>query len=590
MSTALRVGLPHPRPLPPRWARGYSSLRQHGFGFTTLAIVALVVGVPLATGLGMSLHVGLPGRAGPLSFENFGKAYLDPTLLDILWTTLRFAAGTVLVALVFAVPLVWLVHRTDMPGKGAIFVLTIATLLVPVFLGAMGWILLFSPQIGLANALAKTLFGLKDAPFSIYNIPGMAVVQGLSLVPACFFMLGAAFRAMDPALEEASLTAGAGRLKALFTVTLPLAWPAIAAVMVYMFMLAVSLFEVPAIIGWPSRIFVLSSLVYFAVNPSVGLPSYGLAGAYGVLMVGLGVLLAVFYFRIARNTRKYAVVTGRGYRPALLELGVWRWPALGFVGFYSLLALVMPLLALLWTALLPHAEALSMDALHDLTLSNFEAIPQYVGLKPFLNTALLVLLAPTVAVGLSVLVSWVTMRQQFPLRGVLDGLAFMPQAVPHILFAAALAYLALVYRAWLPIYGSVFIIILVDGIAFLAYGSRTLNNAMIQLHQELEESGRVCGSSRLQALRTIVLPLIAGAVFNAWLFICLLSYREVTVALLLRGSNNLVLSTLLWTLWTNGRAEEVGALGVVLIAVTLLIAWAARGLLSRGLQAAHMSS
>jgi ABC-type Fe3+ transport system permease subunit len=200
-------------------------------------------------------------------------------------------------------------------------VLTIATLLVPVFLGAMGWILLFSPQIGLANALAKTLFGLKDAPFSIYNIPGMAVVQGLSLVPACFFMLGAAFRAMDPALEEASLTAGAGRLKALFTVTLPLAWPAIAAVMVYMFMLAVSLFEVPAIIGWPSRIFVLSSLVYFAVNPSVGLPSYGLAGAYGVLMVGLGVLLAVFYFRIARNTRKYAVVTGRGYRDPAVEAG-----------------------------------------------------------------------------------------------------------------------------------------------------------------------------------------------------------------------------------------------------------------------------
>jgi iron(III) transport system permease protein len=226
----------------------------------------------------------------------------------------------------------------------------------------------------------------------------------------------------------------------------------------------------------------------------------------------------------------------------------------------------------------------SVEALRELTLANFGLIPQYVGPKPFVNTAILVLLAPTLAVGLSVVVSWVTIRHQFPLRGLLDTLAFMPQAVPHILIASALAYLALIYRAWLPIYGTIFIIILADGIAFLAYGSRTLNSAMIQLHQELEESGRICGSSRLQALRNIVLPLIAGAVLNAWLFISLLSYREVTAALLLRSNENQVLSTLLWSLWNNGKSQQVGALGVVLIGVTVVIAWAARGALARALQ------
>ncbi len=544
----------------------------------------------MAAGLAMSLHKGLPGRAGALSLENFQTAYLDPTLLEILGNTVRFAGGTVLVSLLFAVPLVWLLLRTDMPGKSVVFVLMIATLLVPVFLGAMGWILMFSPEIGLANAVAKAVFGLTEPPFSIYNIPGMAVVQGLSLVPGCFFMLAAAFGAMDPALEEASLITGAGRLKTIFTVTLPLAWPAIAAVMVYMFMVSVSLFDVPAVIGWHARIFVLSSLVYFAVNPSVGLPSYGLAGAYGVLMVGLGILLAFFYFRIARNSRKYAVVTGRGYRPTLMKLGRMRWPALGFVSLYGLLGLALPLMSLLWAAILPRAEAPSIEALKDLTLANFALIPQYVGLKPFVNTAVLVVLAPTLAVALSVLVSWVTIRHQFPLRGVLDTLAFMPQAVPHILIAAALAYLALVYRAWLPIYGTIVIIIVADGIAFLAYGSRTLNSAMIQLHQELEESGRICGSSRLQALKSIVLPLIAGAVFNAWLFISLLSYREVTAALLLRSNENVVLSTLLWSLWNNGKSQQVGALGVVLIGITLMIAWMARGLLSRGLQTSSQMS
>src|SRR6266571_4542717 len=377
MSIAVRLRNPLPSPLPLRWERGLSRLRQHGFGYAILGLIVLLVGGPLAAGLGMSLHKGLPGRAGPLSLENFQTAYLDPTLLEILSNTMSFAGGTVLVSLVFAVPLVWLLLRTDLPGKSVVFVLMIATLLVPVFLGAMGWILMFSPEIGLANALAKAIFGLKDAPFSIYNIPGMSIVQGLSLVPGCFFMLAAAFRAMDPALEEASLVTGANRLKTLFTVTLPLAWPAIAAVMVYMFMVSVSLFDVPAVIGWHARIFVLSSLVYFAINRSLGLPSYGLAGAYGVLMVALGLILAFFYFRVARNTRKYAVVTGRGYRPALTKLGSWRWPAIGFVTLYALLGLAVPLLSLGWAALLPRAMAPSVEALGQLTLANFGLIPQY---------------------------------------------------------------------------------------------------------------------------------------------------------------------------------------------------------------------
>src|SRR6266567_3696847 len=142
MSVAVRLRLPRTTSLPLRWERGLSRLRQHGFGYTILGLIVVLVGGPLGAGLGMSLHKGLPGRAGPLSLENFQTAYLDPTLLEILGNTMSFAGGTVLVS---------------------------------VFLGAMGWILMFSPEIGLANALAKAIFGLKEAPFSIYNIPGMSI-------------------------------------------------------------------------------------------------------------------------------------------------------------------------------------------------------------------------------------------------------------------------------------------------------------------------------------------------------------------------------------------------------------------------------
>ena len=553
-------------------------ITRHGFGYTALALVGLLVGAPVLAVVLMSLRVGLPGQASSLTLENYRRAYADPIFLQVLLNTLFFAIGTVLITLLFALPLVWLFNRTDLPGKRAIFVLLIAGFLVPVFLRAIGWILVFSPEVGLLNSLARWVLGIERPLFSIYNIPGMAFVQGLSLVPASFFMLSAAFRAMDPALEEASYISGAGRLRTVLRINIPVSWPAIAAVMVYMFMLAVSLFEVPAIVGWPARIFVLSSLIYFAVTPNVGLPKYGIAGAYGLLMMALGLLLAFLYFRVIRETKKYAVVTGRGYRPKMLRLGRWKYAAMAFVAFYLMLDSLLPFAAILWVSLLPHAQAFSVEALSKLTLVNYRQIPDLIGPRPFINTMILVVLVPTLSMGLSIFVSWVVVRQRFRLGGLLDAFAFLPLAVPQILFAVALAYLALLFRDVLPIYGTVFIIVLAHAIVYLAYGSRTMNGVMIQIHHELEESGRVCGSSKLRVLWRIVIPLMAGAVFNAWLWISLLSYREVTMALVLRGPDNTVLATLIWQLWTSGLAPEVGALGVVLIAVVVPVAWLARSL------------
>ena len=559
------------------FARGLTrEMTGHGFGYTALALVGLLVGAPVLAVVLMSLRAGLPGQASPLTLENYHRAYADPIFLQVLLNTFFFAGGTVLVALIFTLPMVWLFNRTDLPGREAIFVFLITSFLVPVFLRAIGWILVFSPEVGLLNSAARSVFGAERPIFSIYNITGMAFVQGLALVPASFFMLSAAFRAMDPALEEASYICGASRLRTLLRINIPASWPAIAAVMVYMLMLAVSLFEVPAVVGWPARIFVLSSLIYFAVTPNVGLPKYGIAGAYGLLMMALGLILAYLYFRVIRETRKYAVVTGRGYRPKMLRLGRWKYAAMAFVGVYLALDFVLPFGALLWVSLLSHAQVFSVEALSKLTLVNYRQIPDLIGVRPFINTMFLVLLVPTLSMSLSIFVSWVVVRQRFRLGGVLDAFAFLPLAVPQILFAVALAYLALLFREVLPIYGSVFIIVLAHTIAYLAYGSRTMNGVMVQIHHELEESGRVCGSSKLRVLWRIVIPLMAGAVVNAWLWISLLSYREVTMALTLRGPDNVVLATLIWQLWFSGLAPEVGALGVMLIAAVVPIAWLAR--------------
>ncbi len=543
--------------------------------------LAVFVGLPVGMVILMSFRTGFPGESVPLTLENFAEVYLTPRTYEILLNTLLFAVSSVFITLLIAVPLVWILMRTDIPFKKTIYVLLTIGILIPVFLRTIAWILLLSPRIGLINKWLQELFGLSSPPFDLYSISGMAFVQGVSFVPGAFFMLAAAYRSMDPSLEEAAYTAGVGKLRTFLKINIPITWPAIAGVMVYLFMTAIAVFEVPAIIGLPARILVLSSLIFTSTSPSTGLPEYGMAGAYGAIMLALGLVLAFLYVRLVKQGKKYTVITGRGYRPREIELGRWKWAALGFVFFYLAIEVFIPFAVLLWASVLPYLQLPSAEALASLTLKHYIELPTHVGPKPFINTLILMFAVPTVTMILSVLVSWVVIRTQVSFRGFLDTLAFVPHAVPGILMAVGLAYLALAYRDYFPLYGTVAIIVIAHAINWIAYGTRTTNSVMIQVHRELEEAGKVAGASTPRILGKIVLPLIAAGVLNSWVWIGMLSYREVTMSLTLLTRNNIVISTVVWQFWGSGWIPQVSALGVILILFATLVVGTVRVLLSR---------
>jgi iron(III) transport system permease protein len=245
----------------------------------------IVIGVPVVMVVLMSLRTGFPGETVPLTLENYLEVYANPRTYQVLLNTLFFAVASVSVSLVITVPLVWILMRTDIPLKKTIYVLLTIGILIPVFLRTIAWIILLSPRIGLLNKWLQQIFDLAGPPFNLYSLTGMAFVQGVSFVPGAFFMLAAAYRSMDPSLEEAAYTSGVGKLRTFFKINIPITWPAIAAVMVYLFMTALAVFEVPAIIGLPARILVLSSLIFQSTTPTTGLPDYGMAGAYGAIML-----------------------------------------------------------------------------------------------------------------------------------------------------------------------------------------------------------------------------------------------------------------------------------------------------------------
>src|SRR5437773_2580642 len=536
-----------------------------------LTLLVIMVGVPLIMVVLMSLRTGFPGEGGPLTLANFIAVYSAPSTYKILLNTLLFAFGTVIVGLAFAVPLVWLLNRTDIPFKNTIYVLMTVGILIPVFLRTIAWILLLSPRIGLVNQWAMQLFNLDQPIISLYNIPGMAFIQGVSFVPSAFFMLSAAYRTMDPALEEAAYTSGVSKLQTFLRINIPITWPAIAGVMVYLFMSAIAVFEVPAIIGFPARILVLSASIFTSTNPPTGLPNYGVAGAYGAVMLLAGLILAYFYVRLVQQGKKYTVITGRGYRPRQIPLGRWKWAALAFALLYLSMEVLIPFLVLLWASLLPHLQLPSAEALSEISFVNYTTIFDFVDAMPFINTAILMVAVPTATMVLSVLVSWIVVRTQVNFRGSLDTVAFLPHAIPSILLGVGLGYLGLAYRDYFPVYGTVIIIAIAHTISWIAYGTRTTNGVMIQVHRELEEAGKVAGASTPRVLGRIVLPLIAAGIFNSWIWISMLSYREVTMALALGTRKNLVVSTIVWQFWGNGWVPQVAALGVVLVLFAVLV-------------------
>ena len=513
-----------------------------------------------------------PGEPVVYTLNNYRNILTDPFTYKTMLNTLGFASTTVLVSLFFAIPIAWLVERTDLPGKEWVFTLMAIGALVPTFFTAMGWVFLLHPRIGVVNKLLMEGFGLAESPFNIASIVGMGWVEGLGLSSIAFIMIVATYRTMDPSLEEAGRVHGLKILKTLRYITLPLTFPGILAAAIYVFTIGLSAFEVPAIIGMSNKIFTFSTFIFYKMQPLEELPNYGVAGAVSSLLVVLALLLSGWYFKVLRFSSRYAVVTGRAYRPKLVELGnrrrAYAWI---FLGFFFLVAKLLPFLLLAWAALLSYFQPPSWAALSQVSLRNFYGLPWdllFIGAR---NTLLLMLAVPTLTLILCTAISWVILRSELKWRIVFDALAFLPHAVPSIILAIAAVFVALfLVRNTLPLYGTLSILILVYTVSRISFATRIINNSLAQIHPELEEAAFAGGLRVLQVMRKILLPLLKPALVYAWLWMALLCYRELTMAsVLVTNQNNVTLPMIVWGLWLGGSLNQAAAANLVILVFML---------------------
>lgn len=359
---------------------------------------------------------------------------------------------------------------------------------------------------------------------------------------------------------------GASSRTLLFKVTLPLILPALLAAAMYVAIVAVGAFDIPAVIGLGSRVYTFSTFMYVHAYPADGFPDYGTIAAGGALMIALALGMTFAYTNVLSRARSFAVITGKGYRPRLTELGRWKPAAWAFVGLYAVGALVIPFTFTLIYALLPFAEPLDAGVFARMSLINFAEIPWNLVLTGALHTAELVVVVPLAVVALSFAISWIVVRTTAPGRFVLDGISFMPHAVPSILFGIGASLAALfVLQHVFPIYGTVLLIGIVYTIGWISFGTRIVNSSLIQVHSDLVEAGTVSGAALGTVFREIVLPLVRPAAIGAWIYVVLLCMRELTLAAFISTPKNLTLPMVAWFLWNNGSIHEGAAVAVIVV-------------------------
>lgn len=500
------------------------------------------------------------------TFSGFSRAYGEHRIGELVGNSLWFAIGAALLALVVGTALAYLNVRTDVPFKALFFAASIVPLVIPGILYTIAWILLASPDIGLLNHLLEPIFG--KGTFDVFTVWGMIWVEGLHLSPIVFLLMVAAFRSMDPSLEESALMSGASRWTVFRKVTVPLVRPAIIAAVLIMTVRSLESFEVPALLGLQNGIYVFTSRIYFVLRSYP--PDLAAAGALavGLLVIALlGVALSQF---LGRKSKNFQTVTGKGFRPRPMELGKWRpWAGVLIIGYF-LMTVIAPLLVLFYTSLLKFYQAPSAEAFSSMNLDNYQELwHMNSAMTALKNSLILGLGAATIVMALMAIAAWIVVRSRIPGRQALDGLAFVPLVIPGLVLGLALSFVYL--RSPIPIYGTLFILLIAYVTRYLPYGMRYAVTSMQQIAGELEESAQVSGATWWQTFRRVLLPLLMPGLLAGWIYILVVSFRELSSSILLYSPGNEVLSILIWEQFENGQFTVLSALGVVMVVTLILL-------------------
>ena len=543
-----------------RWFFGLT----RGKNLTLLAVIILV-GYLALTPLGYLVY-GTLFEDGAFSFDAFSRAYEFSGIGEMIRNSVVFAVGSSLLSFVIGTTLAYVTIRTNVPFKSLLIATALIPLIIPGLLYTISWIMLSSENVGFINQTSQALIGRPI--FDIFSMAGMIWVEGSDTAPLVFLFMAAAFRGMDPSLEESALVCGASRWTMMRRVSIPLVRPAITGAMLIIAIRALESFEVPTLIGLPDRIYVFTSRIFFELNNF----DFGAAGALSINLLVLSLIGVYAVTKLRGQDREFATVTGKGFRPQTIDLGKARWPVAILVLFWFFITAVLPFSVMLYTSFLPYYQRFSFEAFGDFSFDNYrDLMDNDILVQAVTNSVVLSIGSATFIMIVMGLAAWLVVRSQVRGRSIIDQLTFLPLTVPGLVMGVSLSFVYL--RNPLPwqIYGTMWILFIAYVTRFMPYGMRYAVPSLTQISSELEESAAVSGASWWQVNRRILFPLMMPGLLAGWIYIVVVSIRELSSSILLYSPGNEVLSIVIWLHNEKGELTIVSAIGVLLVLFLIVI-------------------
>ena len=532
-------------------------------------MTAFLVLPPLYSVIQTSLFTTkLTGEIDRFTFQYYTNLWSELRVLGPFLNTVYFSIGSALLATLLGGTIAWIVTRTDSPLRGLGYFTAFASFGTPFILYTIGWLLLLG-KAGPVNHWLKILFNQTAPVINVYSLFGMIFIESLLWSPFVFLMLAAAFRSMDPSLEEASAVCGARVWQTMRRVSLRLMLPAFFSVLLLIFIRSFESFEIPALVGLPGDVRVLTTSIYIDAQKLP--PQYGSAGAFSVLLMLVVAATLYLYFRVTREGDRFQTVTGKGYRPTVIQLGRWRYVAAVGLVAYAVVLLVLPFLIIVWASLLPFYIQPSLEAIDRFTVKNYVTALHFHKITDSIkNSILLGLGSASVVMALTLLASWLLVRTKMRGRWLLDLMTTLPLLFPGIVMG--LAILRFYLFVPIPVYGTLWILLIAFVTRYIPYGIRYTHSGLLQLHKELEEAAYTAGASWSNCMRRIILPLMTPSFLGGWVFIFLLSAKELSMSVLLVSPQTPVVSVAIFELWENAQVGELAAFGVLWTAILVSIA------------------
>ncbi len=471
-----------------------------------------------------------------------------------------------MVALVFGVVQALIVERTNAPGRRWVFLGAIIALGIPNVLHVVSWLLLLGRAGPVNNSIAATLG--PQFTVDVYSMWGMILIEGMNFVPLVFLLMSAVLKSQDASFEEASMMSGGRPLRTFWSISMRMGMPGILALLLLVFIRAFELFEVPALVGLAGNINVLTTNIYQS-SRGQGFPNYGEAGAYSICLLLIVMGLIYLYNRLSRNAHKYQSITGKGYRPRVIDLGPLRWVGTGMLILTFLLVTGLPILILIFASLQPFYDGMRPESFARFTTENYRLLLDARSFHDAIgNTLVMGSVTATAVVPLTAICAWLAARR-VPGAWILDQLATAPLVFPAIVMSVAFLYVFVSLPV--ALYGTLLSVIIASTSRYLPYGMRYAYAGVLQIHKELEDASASSGARQLTTFVRIVVPLLAPALIGGWLFVFLLSVQAVSLPLLLVGPGSEIVAVTLFDLWQNGQVTELAAMGVVWIALMTVV-------------------